>query len=313
MRAFTYGVFGISLHQSESFQAFDHHACRQIVHVHIRNARTECFHRLQMHGVLYLVNLALPLCELLIGRDGGRHVAGISHLRLGTGIDQEQIARLHRVAVIVVVKCLSVHRSDGGERKIASGGVCHRFHGCRHLPFAHAGTQYLHGRDVHIRRDVTSLLDFDNLLGRLVTPLRDHRTDKGHRPFLACGRHSQPVHQFQLMLGTVRRQVMDGLALLHRLVQIADDVRRRHGDADSHPPALLLQRRLCTHPHDVIDGKLVTKYNFLIFINVDYSRKSGKRKAEVIKKGGILTIAERIVLVVQPALVVTQKQQYSGA
>ena len=81
---------------------------------------------------------------------------------------------------------------------------------------------------------------------------------------------------------------MDGLALLHRLVQIADDVRRRHGDADSHPLALLLQRRLCTHPHDVIDGKLVAKYNFLIFINVDYSRKSGKRKAEVIKKGGIL-------------------------
>ena len=106
---------------------------------------------------------------------------------------------------------------------------------------------------------------------------------------------------------------MDSLALLHRLVQIADDVGRRHGDADSHPLALLLQRRLCTHPHDVIDGKLVAKYNFLIFINVDYSRKSGKRKAEVIKKGGILTIAERIVLVVQPALVITQKQQYSGA
>ena len=313
MCTLAHGVFGISLHQPESFQTFDHHTCRQVVYIHIRNTRTKCFHRLQVHGVLYLVNLALAPGKLFIGRNGRRHIACITHLRFCAGIDQEQIARLDDIAMIMVVERLSVHRSDGSKRKVTPCGMRHGFHGCRYFPLAHPGTQDLHGRNVHIRRNVAGLLDFDNLLGRLVVTLRDHRTDKRHRTLLTRGRHSQPVHQLQFMLCTVGRQVMDGLSLLYRLVQIAHNVGRRHGDVHSHPLTLFLQCGLSPHPYDMIDGQFITEYNFLIFINVDYSRKPGKRKAEVVEKGRILTIAERIVLVVQSTLVVSQKQQYSGA
>lgn len=113
MRAFTYGVFSISF-ISPSLSGLRPSRADNCTRPY--NAWTECFHRLQMHGVLYLVNLALLLCELLIGRlDGGcrRHLIPSRHRHRS-----EQIARLHRVAVIVVVKCLSVHRSDGSERKM---------------------------------------------------------------------------------------------------------------------------------------------------------------------------------------------------
>ena len=78
MCSLAYGIFGIAFHQSQVFQTLDHNTGRKVVHFHIRDARTKCLNRLQMHGILYLVNSTLAWCEGLVGRNGRRHITAIA-------------------------------------------------------------------------------------------------------------------------------------------------------------------------------------------------------------------------------------------
>ena len=110
------------------------------------------------------------------------------------------------------------------------------------------------------------------------------------------------------MLGTVRRQIMNRTSLCYGLLQITGYLGIRTGFGNSNCCSFLVQCRLCTHPDNVVNGQFVSKYNFLVFIYIDNGRKTCKRQAKVIEKGGILTVTESIVLVIQALLVVTQKQ-----
>lgn len=47
MGTFAHRIFGIALHQAQLFQPFHHHLGGKLVHLHIRNARTEGFDRLK--------------------------------------------------------------------------------------------------------------------------------------------------------------------------------------------------------------------------------------------------------------------------
>ena len=171
VRAFADGIFGIALHQAQFLQAFYHDTGREVVDVHIGNAGSQGLDALQMHGVLNLVDGALAGREGLVGGDGGRHVAAIARRQLGTGVDEEEVARLDFVAVVVVVQRLPVNGGDGGEGEFAIVTLGHVVHLGHHLVFVHAGTDAFHGGDVHVGRYVAGLLDFFDFLGRLVVAL----------------------------------------------------------------------------------------------------------------------------------------------
>ena len=64
---------------------------------------------------------------------------------------------------------------------------------------------------------------------------------------------------------------MDGLSLLYSLVQITDDVGKRTGFGNSHSRSLFVKGGLGTHPDNMVDGQLIAKNNFFIFIYVDES------------------------------------------
>ena len=310
---FADSIFGIALHQTQLLQAFHHDTGREVVDVHIGNAGSQGLDALQMHGVLNLVDGALAGSEGLVGGDGGRHVAAIARRQFGTGVNEEEVARLDFVTMIVVVQRLPVNGGDGGEGEFAIVTLGHVVHLGHHLVFVHAGTDALHGGDVHVGRYVASLLDFFDFLGRLVVALRHHGTDKGYRPLLACGRQAQPVHQLQLVLGAVGRQVMDALTALHGLVQVADDIGRGACVGDAHGCGFLAERGLRTHPDDVVDAQFVAENDFTVFVDVDDGRQPGEGKSEIIKESRILTIAEGVVLVVQSLFVVPQEQQDTRA
>ena len=65
---------------------------------------------------------------------------------------------------------------------------------------------------------------------------------------------------------------------------------------------------LGTHPDNMVDGQLIAKNDFFIFIYVDESWQPGKRQAKIVEKSGILAVTESIVLIVQTLFIVTQKQ-----
>ena len=64
---------------------------------------------------------------------------------------------------------------------------------------------------------------------------------------------------------------MDGLSLLYSLVQITDDVGKRTGFGNSHSRSLFVKGGLGTHQDNMVDGQLIAKNDFFIFIYVDES------------------------------------------
>ena len=204
MSTFLYRIGSIAFHQAKPFQPFYHHTGRQFIYIHIRDARTKCFHRLQMHCVLHLVHFTLTNSEFLIGRNSRWHITGISRFYLCTGINQKQITRFHFIPVIMVVQCLSVNCSNCGKGQFTI--ICLRYpiHFCHHFIFIHPRTKNSHSSNMHIGSNITRLFYFDYFFGRFIIPLGYYGTDKWDRAFLTRRRYAQPVHQLQFMLGTIR-------------------------------------------------------------------------------------------------------------
>ena len=178
-----------------------------------------------------------------------------------------------------------------------------------HFILVHAGTDEARGGDVHIGSDVAGALYLGNLLGRLVVALLHHGADERHGAFLMGGGQSQPIHQFQLVLRTIGRQVMDGAPLLDGVVKIGHQLVRGTRLGDAHGGCLFVQSGLRAHPDDVVDGQLVAEDNLAVLVDVYHGIQPGKIQAEIIEERGILPVAEGIVLVVQSLFVIAQEQQ----
>ena len=73
-------------------------------------------------------------------------------------------------------------------------------------------------------------------------------------------------------------------ALGDSAAHIVDKLGSRARLADTHHMGLFLQSRLSAHPHDVVDGQLVAEDNLTVLVDVDYSRKTGKRQTEIIQE-----------------------------
>ena len=174
------GFFGVALHQSSALHPLDDHLGREVVHLLEADARTQRLDGGLVAGHLDFEHLLLPRGKLLINRDGARHVAGVTHLRLRPSVEQEELSVADHVAVVVVVECLAVHGGDGGEREHVI--VCCRYllHGCGHLAFASAGLHHLMCAQVHVGCDVAGLVDLRDFLVRLVVTHVDYGLDELH-------------------------------------------------------------------------------------------------------------------------------------
>ena len=229
-----------------------------------------------MHGVLDFINGTLTGSESLVGRDSGGHIPAITRRKFDTGINQEQVPRLYLVAMIMVVQRLAVHRSNRCKRKVTVVGLGHTVHFRHHFIFVHTRPNHFHRLDMHVGSHITCFFYLNNFFRRLIIALCHHRTDKRDGSFLARSGNTQPVHQLQLVLGTVRRKIVYSLAFLHSFVQVTGYIGRRAGLRNAHPLALLFQSGLGTHPDNMVDGQFITEDNLLILINVDNGRQTGK-------------------------------------
>ena len=109
------------------------------------------------------------------------------------------------------------------------------------------------------------------------------------------------------------RPVVDGAALLDGVVQIGHQLVGRTCLGDAHGGRLLVQGGLGAHPNDVVDGEFVAEDDFPVLVDVNHGIQPGKVQAEIIKEGGVLPVAEGVVLVVQSLFVVAQEQQHALA
>lgn len=70
--------------------------------------------------------------------------------RLRPGVQQEELARLQRVPMRVVVQGLAVHRGDDGEGGAPARGFGDLAHAGGDLRLAQAGPGHAHGRQMHL-------------------------------------------------------------------------------------------------------------------------------------------------------------------
>ena len=71
---------------------------------------------------------------------------------------------------------------------------------------------------------------------------------------------------------------------LDSFVEIITQIARRQSFAYAYAQSLLVNRGLSTHPHDVVDGKLVAEYDFTVFIYIYDCIKTGIREAEIVQE-----------------------------
>ena len=196
------------------------------------------------------------------------------------------------------MQSLAIDGSNSRKRKLTIIGFCHAVHLSNNFIFIHARTKHLSSRNMHISCYVACTFYLSNFFSGFIITLADNRTDKRYRAFLTRWRYSQPIHQFQLMFGTIRRQIVDSLPLLHTLMQIIHNCSGRQCMFNSYKLTFLLQCWLNTHPDDIINRQFITKNNFFIIVYINYSRKAGKPKTEIIKEGRILTVTESITFII---------------
>ena len=95
--------------------------------------------------------------------------------------------------MVVVVQCLSVDRSDRGERKAIVVGISHSRYSGRYVRLAQARTNGTDGGQVHLGGHVAGLLDLDDLLLTLVDALVYYAHDERNRGLLRAWSDAQPL------------------------------------------------------------------------------------------------------------------------
>lgn len=163
------------------------------------------------------------------------------------------------MSVIVVVERLSAHRSDGRERQTAPVCPGHCLQCGSRFVFLHADAQHPHGFQMHFCRHVASPLNLHDFLLRLVIPQVDNPFDKRYGRHFHSRLHTQQIHQFQPMLGTVGRQIMHHPFLCHYFLHIHLQFCHWPCFHDSYPLRFLVQSGLRTHPHNMVDGQFIAK------------------------------------------------------
>ena len=88
---------------------------------------------------------------------------------------------------------------------------------------------------------------------------------------------------------------------LHHGLEVAE----RKTLADTHPGCQLLDRRLRTHPDDIIHGHIVAEEILLVGIHINDARISGMSMAEEIQKGTVLTELIGVVGIIGRSLVIS--------
>ena len=69
-----------------------------------------------------------------------------------------------------------------------------------------------------------------------------------------------------------------------------------------------MESGLSSHPHDMVDGKFVAEYDFLIVVDIDQCRKAVVGQSEIVEKRGVLTEWICVVGIIASALIVAEKQ-----
>ena len=173
-----YSIHRIAFYETKIFQTFHNDLTRQLIYIDERNTRTKSGNSSFMGSYLDIINIFLAGGEFGIGRNSRRHIACIAHLRFGTGIEQQHIAALDHIAVIMVMQCLSVDCRDNREGELIVVGISHFCHGSSHFAFADSRTDRTHGSQVHVGSDHTSLFDLDDFFRRLIITLVNDTEDE---------------------------------------------------------------------------------------------------------------------------------------
>ncbi len=91
---------------------------------------------------------------------------------------------------------------------------------------------------------------------------------------------------------------------LDSFVEIITQIARRQSFAHTYAQSLLVNRGLSTHPHDVVDSKLVAEYDFTVFIYIYDCIKTGIWEAEIVQERRVLAIRIGVILIVCATIII---------
>ena len=232
-----------------------------------------------------------------------------------TGIGQHQPSGLQQVAMVMVVQGLSVLCQDGGKRHHAAvrGGDAVQHTG--DVSFGHSRPAQAHGGGVHLVADVAGLVYLGNFARLLFGAEADHCLDEVYRRMLSHHRGAQAGQVFQqehVVIPVGRQEVYfpplrQGLA--DHFFQLAERAAVRY----TYLCGQFLDRRLRTHPDDVVHGHIVTEEIVLLGVGIEQTGISGVRMSEEIKERTVLTVFVGIVRIIGRRFVVAQQQDEPAA
>ena len=170
------------------------------------------------------------------------------------------------------------------------------------------------GCQMHFRTQVDALFYQADLLLILIVTLGDDGLDERHGSLsrLSGRLHPEQFPEPHLVVTAIGRQEVDRLSLGTGFVDIVLQLLHGHRVADADLRTLILQRRLCTCPDDIIDGEFIAKHNLAVLIHIDDGSQTSVVESEEIEKRAVLTERIGVIGIVHAYLVVSQEEQQSA-
>ena len=156
-------------------------------------------------------------------------------LRLGTGIEQEDVTFLQLVDESVVMEHLSLSGSNRREGQRIAMTTSHFFHSSSHLRFMNTWPYGPIGCQMHLRTQVDALFYQADLLLILIVTLGDDGLDERHGSLsrLSGRLHPEQFPEPHLVVTAIGRQEVDRLTLGTGFVDIVLQLLHGHRVADA--------------------------------------------------------------------------------
>ena len=302
----------VALHQPQRPHALGDGGTRLHVYVAEGNSRRYSVHSCAVRLQAQVEDDALLLAEIVAHGACRRQVAAVVAAHLGARVEQKHVALVRRVYVPVIVQRLPVRRRYHREGVVAPS-LLRNGRDCRaHFRLVHPRAHHTHHRTVHVHADVHRPVDLGHLLVALVDALvhdgAHHR--RAGSGVLRPGREPQPGLQLHAVLAPIGRQEVHRAPFAQRLAQHVAHFVGGQSLAHAHTLRLAGKGGLCSHPHDVIDGRVVAEHYLPPLVDVDDGRQPLVVDAEEVEKRGVLPERVGVVLIVHGRLIVAQEEQH---
>ncbi len=169
-----------------------------------------------------------------------------------------------------------------GKAELSATGQGNAFDLAGDVPFKKTGTGHGHGFAVHGGGGYHGAFYLSDLFPALDRAQGDNGLEqsRGRIAFNGAVTDAQQFFQLGGILLPVGRQEVDLPALAQGVLQCVLELGERPGFVDADPGAAAFQRRLRTHPNDVIDVEIVAEDRLPVLIDVDERGQAWKAQAE---------------------------------